>query len=140
MRLLGLDLGRKRCGIAVTDQEQIVATALATVPTHKLVSYVKAYLRDNQVEAIVVGSPKNLKGEPSDSVPFIIPIIQKLREEVPEGIPIIEFDERFTSSMALKSMIASGIKKNGRRDKGAVDRIAATLILNGYLDSRLMRQ
>lgn len=137
-RLLAIDYGRKRCGIAVTDVLQIVATALDTVPSAELINFVKTYVAREQVDEIVVGLPKTLDGQPSDSMRYITPAINRLRKELP-NMKITFFDERFTSTLAHRAMLDSGVKKSDRRDKGAIDRMAAVIILNGYLESRAMR-
>lgn len=137
-RLLAIDYGRKRCGIAVTDVLQIVATALDTVPSASLVDYVKAYATREPVDAIVVGLPRTLDGQLSESMRYITPAVNRLRKELP-AMEIIFFDERFTSTLAHRAMIDSGTKKSDRRDKGAIDRMAAVIILNGYLESRDMK-
>lgn len=137
-RLLAIDYGRKRCGIAVTDVLQIVATALDTVPSAELINFVKTYVAREQVDEIVVGLPKTLDGQPSDSMRYITPAINRLRKELPD-MKITFFDERFTSTLAHRAMLDSGVKKSDRRDKGAIDRMAAVIILNGYLESRAMR-
>lgn len=134
-RLLAIDYGRRRCGIAVTDVLRIVATALDTVPTAELIAYVKAYTLREQVDEIIVGLPRTLSGDPSESMRYITPAVSRLRRELP-GIEVKFFDERFTSTLAHRAMIDAGIKKSDRRDKGAVDRMAAVIILNGYLESR----
>ncbi len=136
MRLLGIDYGRKRCGVAVTDVLQIVASPLATVPTADLLDFIKQYIRDEQVEAIVIGEPRRLNGEPSDSSRYIEPFVARLVKSLPEGIAVVRYDERFTSTIAHRAMIDGGMKKSDRRDKAQVDRLAATIILNDYLASR----
>ena len=130
-RILGIDYGRKRTGVAVTDPLQIVAGNLATVPTHTLMSFIKDYIAREQVERIVIGQPTQLNGEPSESMKYITPFVSKLRKELPD-MPIVMYDERFTSTM-----IDGGMKKSDRRDKSRVDAIAATIILNDYLQSKL---
>ena len=134
-RILGIDYGRKRTGVAVTDSLQIVAGNLATVPTHTLMQFIKDYIAREQVERIVVGQPTQLNGEPSESMRYITPFVNRLRSELP-GMPIVMYDERFTSTIAHQAMIAGGMKKSDRRDKSRVDAIAATIILNDYLQSR----
>ena len=135
-RILGIDYGRKRTGVAVTDPLQIVAGNLATVPTHTLMSFIKDYIAREQVERIVIGQPTQLNGEPSESMKYITPFVNKLRKELPD-MPIVMYDERFTSTIAHRAMIDGGMKKSGRRDKSRVDAIAATIILNDYLQSKL---
>ena len=138
-RLLSIDYGRKRCGIAVTDVLKIVATGLTTVATAKLVEFIKQYVEKEDVERIVVGLPTTMRGEQSESMKYITPGINRLRKELP-GIEIVFVDERFTSVLAHKSMLASGMKKTDRQDKAIVDEISATIILNDYLQSKLYNQ
>lgn len=135
--MLAIDYGRKRCGLAVTDVLQIVATALDTVPSAQLIPYIKSYVARERVDEIIVGLPKTLDGQPSESMRYITPAINRLRKELPD-IEIKFFDERFTSTLAHRAMIDSGVKKSDRRDKAAIDRMAAVIILNGYLESRDM--
>ena len=135
-RILGIDYGRKRTGVAVTDPLQIVAGNLATVPTYTLMSFIKDYIAREQVERIVIGQPTQLNGEPSESMKYITPFVNKLRKELPD-MPIVMYDERFTSTIAHRAMIDGGMKKSDRRDKSRVDAIAATIILNDYLQSKL---
>lgn len=134
-RLLAIDYGRKRCGIAVTDPLRIVATGLTTVATAKLVEFVKNYVASEAVDTIVVGLPMTMRGEESESMRYIRPGIENLKKALPD-IPIVFFDERFTSTIAHRAMIDSGMPKMARRDKAAVDQIAATIILNDYLQSK----
>lgn len=135
-RLLAIDYGRRRCGLAVTDSLRIVATALATVPTAQLVAYIKSYIATEQVDEIVVGLPRDVHGRESESMRYIRPGIGKLKAELPD-MKVTFFDERFTSVLAHRSMIDCGMKKMQRRDKAAVDQMAATIILNDYLQSKL---
>lgn len=135
-RLLAIDYGKKRCGIAVTDTLQIVATGLTTIETNKLESFILDYIKREPVDMIVVGLPRTLTGEPSDSMRYIKPGIGRLRRVLPPEIEIIFYDERFTSTLAHRSMLESGMKKMQRRNKAAVDEIAATIILNDYLQSK----
>ena len=134
-RLLSIDFGRKRCGIAVTDSLQIVATALATVRSADLISFLKEYTSHEKVDEIVMGLPKTMDGNPSESMRYINPAAGQIRKALPD-IPLIFFDERFTSVLAHRAMIDSGMKKSDRRNKEAVDRMAAVIILNDYLNSR----
>lgn len=135
-RLMSIDYGRKRCGIAVTDTLRIVASGLTTVPTASLHDFVKQYVGREPVDAIIVGYPTTLRGEQSESMSYITPGINRLRKILP-GIKIEFFDERFTSAIAHKAMLDGGMKKMARRDKAIVDEISATIILNDYLGSRL---
>jgi len=139
-RLLAIDYGRKRCGVAATDTLRIVATALETVATHDLNTFILDYIRREPVDAIVVGWPLNMNGQPSESTRYIRPGIERLRKVLPESIRIIFFDERFTSSLAHRSMIDSGMTRTQRRDKSLPDRMAATIILNDFLQSRSYEQ
>lgn len=134
-RIMGIDYGRKRTGVAVTDPLKIVAGNLATVPTHTLMQFIKDYIAGESVERIVVGQPSQLNGEPSESMKYITPFVKRLRDEVPD-IPVVMYDERFTSTLAHQAMIQGGMKKSDRRDKSRVDAIAATIILNDYLQSK----
>lgn len=134
-RLLAIDYGRKRCGIAVTDTLRIVASALETVPTAQLTDFVKAYCAREQVDMIVVGLPRDMHGDPSESMNYIRPGIGRLAKAMP-GMPIEFFDERFTSVLAHRTMLDSGLGRMKRRDKATVDRTAACIILNDFLQSR----
>lgn len=134
-RLLSIDYGRKRCGIAVTDTLRIVATGLATVPTATLTQFLKEYTSREKVDEIIVGLPTTMCGEPSESMRYITPAINKLKKDFPE-IAVKYWDERFTSVLAHRAMIDGGMKKMARRDKAAVDEISATIILNDYLQSK----
>lgn len=134
-RILAIDYGRKRTGLAVTDPLQIIANALDTVPTHTLMEYIKGYIAANPVELIVIGMPRQMDGEPSEAYIYIRPFVERLKKELPH-MQIELFDERFTSKLALHTMIAGGVSKKRRReDKGLVDRISATIILQGYMES-----
>ena len=135
-RILGIDYGRKRTGLAVTDPLQIVAGNLATVPTHELLQFIKDYIAREQVERIVIGLPTQLNGQPSESMKYITPFVNRLHKELPD-MPVVMYDERFTSTIAHQAMIDGGMKKSDRCDKSRVDAIAATIILNDYLQSKL---
>lgn len=134
-RILGIDYGRKRTGVAVTDPLKIVAGNLATVPTHTLMQFIKDYIERESVERIVIGQPTQLNGEPSESMKYITPFVNRLKKELPD-MPVVMYDERFTSTIAHQAMIDGGMKKSDRRDKARVDAIAATIILNDYLQSK----
>lgn len=134
-RIMAIDCGRKRCGIAVTDPLQIIANGLTTVSTSELVDFVVHYVREEQVEAIVIGEPKDMKNQPSDATRFIEPLVNRLRKVLPE-VRIDRYDERFTSKMAFQSMIDAGLSKKKRQNKELVDTISATLILQSYMESR----
>ena len=133
-RILAIDLGTKRTGLAVTDPLQIIATALETVATQDLISYLKKYMEKEPVEIIVMGMPKRLNNEDSDTTALVKQYIEKLKTAFPTK-QIATIDERFTSSMALDAMIAGGMKKKDRREKGNVDKISATIILQSYMET-----
>ena len=131
-RILAIDYGAKRCGIAVTDESKIIASGLTTVDTKDLLNWLQQYVANEEVELFVVGEPKRLHGEASESEKLIQPFLEKLTKVLPT-IPIKRIDERFTSKIAFDTMIASGISKKKRRDKKLVDQISATIILQDYL-------
>ena len=131
-RILAIDYGSKRTGIAVTDTLQIIASGLTTVNTNDLLSFLKDYTNKEQVEIFVIGEPKQMNNTASESEVLIIPFLEKLKETFP-NIPIQRVDERFTSKMAFQTMIDSGLKKKQRKNKALVDEISATLILQSYL-------
>lgn len=132
-RILALDYGRKRTGVAETDELQLIASGLTTVPTNELISFLEKYIEAEKVELIVVGEPKQMNNEPSESEVFIKPLLKKLNEKFPQ-IPVTRQDERFTSKMAMSSMIEGGLGKKKRQNKALVDQISATLILQAYLN------
>lgn len=134
-RIIALDFGNKRVGIAVTDTLQIIATPLQTVPSHEIFKFLADYFRKEEVNEIVVGYPKKMNNQPSDSVKYINPFIKKLHEAYPAK-KIVLMDERFTSKIAFQSMIDGGLKKKQRQNKELVDKISATIILQSYLESR----
>ncbi|MCB0446731.1 MAG: Holliday junction resolvase RuvX [Gelidibacter sp.] len=134
-RLLAIDYGTKRTGIAVTDELQIIASGLTTVVTKDLLSFLKDYISKENVELFIIGEPKQMNNEVSESEADIIPFIEKLKIAIPQ-IPIVRVDERFTSKMAFQTMIDSGLKKNQRKNKALVDEISATIILQSYLYSK----
>ena len=134
-RILAFDYGTKRIGIAVTDPLQLIASGLKTVETSEILPFLKAYCTDEEVVLFVVGLPKQMNNLPSESEQFIKSFIRNLKRTFPE-IPIKRADERFTSKMALQSMIDSGIKKKQRQNKAMVDEISATLILQSYLNRK----
>jgi putative Holliday junction resolvase len=119
----------------VTDALRIVANPLDTIDTPQLITFVKQYIARENVDSIVVGKPKNLNGEDSDSMRYLTPVINKLRKEV-APLPVTFFDERFTSVLAHRAMIDGGMHKMARRDKAVVDRISASIILNDFLNSQ----
>ena len=131
-RIVAIDYGTKRVGIAVTDPNKIIATALATIHSKDVIEYLKNYHLSENIECFVIGEPKRLNNMPSDVEKQITPFITKLSKEFP-GIPIERIDERFTSKMAFQSMIDGGVKKKNRQNKSTLDKISATLILQSFL-------
>ncbi len=131
-QILAMDFGAKRTGIAVTDDMQIIASGLKTVATDALLDFLEKYLEGHEVELFLVGEPRQLDNTPSESERLIRPFLKKLGSRFPK-IPIERVDERFTSKMAVQSMVESGVGKKKRRQKGLVDEISATLILQSYL-------
>lgn len=131
-RILAIDFGKKRTGIAVTDELQIIASGLTTIATEELIPFLKNYILKENVELFVIGKPKQLDNTDSESEALIIPFLKKLTKQIPD-IPIYRVDERFTSKIAFQTMIDSGLKKKQRRNKALVDEISATIILQSYL-------
>ena len=131
-RIMAIDYGRVRTGLAVTDPVRIIATALATVETPLLMRYIKDYCAREEVDIFVVGDAKHMDGSPSESMQYIEPFVAELKKAFPDK-EVARVDERFTSKMAFQSMIDSGLKKKDRRDKGMIDRVAATIILQDYM-------
>jgi len=131
-RILALDYGEKRIGIAVTDEMQIIASGLTTVPTAEIFEFLKEYVKNEKVELFLVGEPKQMNNTASESEKFIKPFLSKLAKTF-SHIPIKRVDERFTSKMAFQTMIDSGLKKKQRQNKALIDEISATIILQSYL-------
>jgi len=131
-QILALDFGKKRTGIAVTDDLQIIASGLTTVATESIFDFLENYLQKENVTLFLVGEPKQMNNKPSESEALIIPFIEKLKNKF-KHIPIKRVDERFTSKMAMQTMIDSGLKKKQRQNKALVDEISATIILQSYL-------
>ena len=134
-RLLAIDYGKKRTGLAVTDELQIIANGLGTVATSTLVDYLLDYVKREPVERIIVGLPKQMNNEPSENMCRITPFVNRLRKLLPD-IPIEFHDERFTSVLAQRAILDSGIGKMARRNKELVDEVSATIILQSYMESR----
>ena len=134
-RIIGIDYGKKRIGVAVTDPLQIFASPLTTISPSEFDSFMKDYLINERVDAFVIGYPRQMNNLPSESVKYIDPFIRKLKKSYP-GIPVHCADERFTSGIAFRSMIDGGVKKGDRKDKAMVDRISASIILQSFLDTR----
>lgn len=131
-RILAIDYGLKRTGLAVTDELQIIASGLTTVPTKEVLIYLSEFVKKETVQLFLVGEPKQMNNEPSESEVLIQPFLKKLANAFPE-IPIERVDERFTSKMAFQTMIDSGLKKKQRKNKALVDEISAVIILQSYL-------
>ncbi|NOQ91537.1 MAG: Holliday junction resolvase RuvX [Flavobacteriaceae bacterium] len=131
-QILAIDFGKKRSGIAVTDDLQIIASGLTTVKTDELIVFLENYLEKENVELFLIGEPKQMDNTPSESEVLIIPFIEKLKKKF-KHIPIKRVDERFTSKMAFQTMIDSGLKKKQRQNKALLDEISATIILQSYL-------
>lgn len=132
-RILAIDYGLKRTGLAVTDPLQIIANGLTTVESPKLIGFLKDYFRNEKVEMIIVGEPKNWDDTDTHATPLVKKIVERLKKEFPT-IPITMVDERFTSKMASRAMIDMGMKKKQRRNKALIDEIAATIMLQEYLE------
>ncbi len=134
-RIICIDYGGKRCGLAVTDPLQIIATALTTVDTKELFTFLAAYFLKEPVELILIGEPLNLDNTPTDATPLVQKAIIDLGKKFPT-IPIQTVDERYSSKNAVRAMVEMGMKKNDRRDKKTIDRVAATMLLQEYLSNR----
>jgi len=138
-RILAIDYGRKRCGLAVTDPQRIIASPLTTVPAGQLEAFLKDYIPRENVTEVVIGYPVTVNNLPSESVKYIDPFIARFRKLFPE-IALHRADERFTSQMAMRTMIDGGVKKSGRRDKAMIDRISASIILQSWLSREELRK
>ncbi len=134
-RAMAIDYGRKRCGLAVTDPMRIIASPLVTVPSGELEAFLKDYIPREKVTDVVIGYPVTVNNLPSESVRYIDPFIARFRKLFPDT-PLHLADERFTSQMAMRTMIDGGVKKSSRRDKAMADRISASIILQSWLSSR----
>jgi putative Holliday junction resolvase len=134
-RILSIDYGRKRTGLAVTDPLQIIAGGLATVSTSELFDWLKAYVTKESVERIVIGEPRQLDGSPSENLARVQQFVNRWRKAMPD-VPIEFYDERFTSALAHQAMLDGGLKKKARQNKALVDEISATIILEDYMRSR----
>ncbi|MFY0602241.1 MAG: Holliday junction resolvase RuvX [Cyclobacteriaceae bacterium] len=135
-RVVAIDYGAKRTGIAVTDPLVIIASALTTVPSHTLMDFLKDYFLKEEVSEVVFGMPKNTDGSDTNATPLVQAAINRFKKLFPEK-KLVLHDERFTSKMALASMIAAGSKKKDRRNKSNIDKVSATIILQSYLETRL---
>ena len=133
-RILAIDYGQKRVGLAVTDPLRLIANGLDTVNAADIIAYLEKYLSHDQVDKIVIGLPKQMSGEESESMKYIRPFVKKLEQKFP-GMEIVFVDERFTSVLAHRAMLDGGLKKKDRQNKELVDKISATIILQTYLES-----
>jgi len=134
-RILAIDYGEKRTGIAVTDEMQIIASGLTTIPTPTAIQFLKEYFAKEKVEKVLIGDPKQMNGDPSQSAAMINAFSEKFALEFPT-MPVIRVDERFTSKMAFQTMIDSGLKKKQRQNKALIDEISATILLQDYLSRK----
>jgi putative Holliday junction resolvase len=137
-RILALDYGKKRTGVAVTDPLKIIANGLITIPTPTVLDFVLKYVAEESVERIVVGYPKQMNNEDSENMKRIVPFVNLLKKRLP-SIPIELYDERFTSVLAHRAIIESGLRKKARQNKALVDEISATIILQSYLESKNLK-
>jgi putative Holliday junction resolvase len=136
-RILAIDYGRKRVGIAVSDPLKIIANGLTTVKSCDILRYLSEYLAKEEVERIVVGLPKTMRNEESESMQYIKPFVEKFKKQHP-NVPIVMYDERFTSVLAHQAMLDGGLKKKDRQNKALVDEISATIILQSFMESEKM--
>ena len=134
-RILAIDYGKKRTGLAVTDMLQITANPLLTIETRDLMAWLQNYLQTEQVDEVVIGHPTQMNGQESESMNYIRPFMERFRATFPTT-PLVAFDERFTSVLAHQAMIAGGMKKKDRQNKAVVDKLAACIILEDYLSSK----
>lgn len=135
MRILAIDYGLKRTGIAVSDEFQIIASGLTTIPSETVLDFLRNYFSNERVEKVLIGEPKQMNNEPSESAPIINAFVEKFRAAFPD-MPVERVDERFTSKMAFKTMIDSGLKKKQRQNKALIDEISATIMLRDYLSRK----
>ncbi len=134
-RILAIDYGKKRVGIAVTDPMQMIATRLTTVSSHEIWIFLKDYFAKESVEKVIVGYPMQMNNQPSEAVLYINPFLKKFQKDYPD-MPLEQVDERFTSKMAFRTMIDAGLKKKDRQNKGTIDGVSATIILQSYLEQK----
>ena len=134
-RIIAIDYGKKRTGLAVTDPLRITANPLLTIPTAELLDWLRAYINKEQVDEVVIGHPTQLNGQESESMQYIKPFMALFAKSFPH-IPLIPFDERFTSTIAHRAMIDGGMSKKKRQDKAVVDKLAACIILEDYLNTK----
>ena len=136
-RILAIDFGKKRTGLAVTDSLRITANPLITIETKQLPDWLRDYFAKEMVDEVVIGHPKQMNGEDSESMQYIRPFVERFKQTFPDK-PITYYDERFTSVLAHQAMIAGGMKKKTRQDKAQVDKLAACIILEGYMEAKRM--
>jgi putative holliday junction resolvase len=136
-RILAIDYGVKRTGLAVTDELQIIASGLTTIPSESAIDFLKDYFSKEDVIKVLIGEPKQMSGAPSESTPIIEKFVEKFKATFP-GMKVERADERFTSKMAFQTMIDSGLKKKKRQNKALIDEIAATIMLQDYLTRRMI--
>jgi putative holliday junction resolvase len=134
-RIIAIDYGRKRTGIATTDELQMFATALQTVPSHQAIAFLKDYTAKENVESFVVGEPRQMNNEPSESVVYIDPFVKQLKKQFPD-IPVERMDERFTSKMASQAIQQAGLKKKDRQNKSLIDSVSAVIFLQSWLEMK----
>lgn len=132
-RILAIDYGRKRCGIAVSDPLKIIANGLKTVATQDLDAFFELYLKEEKVDLVVMGLPRQLNNEPSEAMRYIEPYVRKFKRKYPD-IPLVYSDERFTSVLAHRAMLEGGLKKKDRRNKALADEVSATILLQDYME------
>ena len=138
-RLVALDIGRKRTGVAATDLLQIVPNGLGFLPTHEVAQRLKEYTEKEPIDLIVVGEPKQADGSDSESVKYIEPVVNRLRKLLPT-VEVVRYDERFTTVLAQRAMIDAGLGKMKRREKGIADEVSAVIILQGFMESRIYQE
>lgn len=134
-RIIAIDYGRKRTGLAASDTLQMIANGLDTVPSGEVVQYLSDYVRKEPVDTFVVGLPKQMNNEPSENMKYVEAFVSHLKRTIP-NIPVVYYDERFTSVLAHRAMLEGGLKKKKRQDKGLVDEISAVIILQAYMESK----
>lgn len=134
-RILAIDYGQKRTGIAATDELQIIASGLTTIPSETVIDFLRNYFSKEKVETVLIGEPKQMNGTPSESTEVIEAFVTKFKKAFPD-LPVIRMDERFTSKMAFQTMIDSGLNKKQRQNKALIDEIAATIMLQDYLSRK----
>lgn len=134
-RILAIDFGKKRVGLAVTDPLQLIANKLTTVASHQIFDFLKDYFQKEQVEKVIIGYPLQMNNEASEAVLYINPFLKRFQKLYPD-MPIEQVDERFTSRMAFQTMIDAGLKKKDRQNKATIDAVSATIILQSYLEQK----